>query len=166
MMNKFAVISIILGVCLLVGCNSSTIPTEQLSLDYLDEEALTKPDQELTYSEINGVYVHDFIKENKDKAVRWTATVVRIEDDKTYELQEPLLPTILLTFIEGPSEPIKVGDTITFSGILIGYGETFGKDPLWVVRPGHLEETTAEEKAAVETYRKAVKTAKKEVNSN
>jgi hypothetical protein len=165
-MNKFFLVLVLVGYFLLVGCNSSDIPTEHSALNYIDEGALANPEKELTYSEINGVFVHDYIKDNKDKAVRWTATVIRVEDNQTYELQEPLLPAILLTLTESPPESIEVGDMITFTGVLTGYGETFGKDPLWVVRPARLEETTDEERAAIEEYRDAAKIAKEEVDSN
>ncbi|WP_223701330.1 hypothetical protein [Sutcliffiella deserti] len=156
----------IFGLWLLSGCNANSIPTEPLELNYLDEQALKNPEQELTYSDIDGMFVHDYIKENKDKAVRWTATVKNVEDEHTYELQEPLLPSILVTFIEAPDEKVETGDLVTFTGVLTGYGETFGKDPLWVVRPAKLEVTTEEEREEVAHYQQAAENAKKEAESN
>lgn len=150
----------------IAGCSTAKIPSEPLELSYIDERALENPEQELTYSEIEGKYVHDFIAENKDKAIRWTAAVIRVENDRTFELQEPLLPAILVTVSEAPPQPIEVGDLVTVSGVLAGYGETFGKDPLWVVRPARLETTTEEERSAVVAYREAAENAKKEANPN
>ncbi|TYS69917.1 hypothetical protein FZC76_06745 [Sutcliffiella horikoshii] len=144
----------------MAGCSSHDIPEETLDFPYLDERALERPEEELTYSEVNGAYVHDFIKANKDKSVRWTATVTRVENNSTYELQEPLLPAILVTFADDLTPPPKVGDVLTFEGVLTGYGETFGKDPLWVVRPARLVSTTAEEQEALFTYQQAAQQAK------
>ncbi|WP_216647497.1 hypothetical protein [Bacillus sp. THAF10] len=137
----------------LVGC-AGEIPDVELAFDYLDDRAFVDAGDggQLTYSEIDGEYVHDFIKENKDKSVRWTATVVRVDSETTIELGEPLLPSILVTFSEEFEEKVAVGDVLTFRGVLIGYGETFGKDPVWVVRPAQVEETTAEELAELEAY--------------
>ncbi|MEA3320471.1 MAG: hypothetical protein U9Q88_10615 [Bacillota bacterium] len=151
---------IALLIILMTGCGSHDIPEETLDLPYIDERALESPEEELTYSEVNGAYVHDFIKANKDKSVRWTATVTRVENNSTYELQEPLLPAILVTFADDLNPPPKVGDVLTFKGVLTGYGETFGKDPLWVVRPALLESTTAEEQEALTAYQQAAQQAK------
>lgn len=164
-MKNSLFIIILCGFMWTTGCSTNSIPTELLQLSYIDEKALQNPEQELTYSEIDGEYVHDFIDENKDKAVRWTATVIRVDNDRTFELQEPLLPAILVTVSDAPSQPIKVGDLVTFTGVLTGYGETYGKDPLWVVRPARLEKATEEERSAVEAYRQAAENAKKEVDS-
>ncbi|WP_404429277.1 hypothetical protein [Sutcliffiella horikoshii] len=147
-------------VILMTGCSFNDIPEETLDFSYLDERALDNPEEELTYSEVDGEYVHDFIKANKDKAVRWTATVTRVENTSTYELQEPLLPAILVTFADELESPPRVGDVLTFTGVLTGYGETFGKDPLWVVRPASLESTTAKEKEALTAYQQAAQQAK------
>lgn len=147
-------------IILMAGCFSQDIPEETLDLPYLDERALENPEEELTYSEVDGAYVHDFIKANKDKSVRWTATVTRVENNSTYELQEPLLPAILVTFADDLNPPPIVGDVLTFKGVLTGYGETFGKDPLWVVRPARLESTTAEEQEALFTFQRAAQQAK------
>jgi hypothetical protein len=87
-----------------------------------------------------------------------------VENDHTVVLQEPLLPAILVTVSDAPSQPIKVGDLVTFTGVLTGYGETYGKDPLWVVRPARLEKTTEEERSAVEAYSQAAENAKKETD--
>lgn len=163
MKNSFFII-ILCGFIWMTGCSTNSIPTESLQLSYIDDKALENPEQELTYSEIEGEYVHDFIDRNKDKAVHWTATVIRVENDRTFELQEPLLPTILVTVSDTPSQPIKVGELVTFTGVLTGYGETYGKDPLWVVRPARLEKTTKEERSAVEAYRQAAENAKKETD--
>ncbi|WP_404445413.1 hypothetical protein LG307_19265 [Sutcliffiella horikoshii] len=147
-------------VMLMMGCSFNDIPEETIDFPYLDERALETPEQELTYSEVDGEYVHDFIKENKDKAIRWTATVTRVENNSTYELQEPLLPAILVTFAEELESPPRVGDVLTFTGVLTGYGETFGKDPLWVVRPASIESTTPAEQEALTTYQQAAQQAK------
>ncbi|WP_156317633.1 hypothetical protein [Bacillus sp. CHD6a] len=64
-------------ILLITGCSSHDIPEETLDLPYIDERALENPEEELTYSEVGGVFVHDFIKAHKDKSVRWTATVTR-----------------------------------------------------------------------------------------
>lgn len=145
---------------LMSGCSFNDIPEETMELSYLDDRALDNPEEELTYSEVNGEYVHDFIKANKDKSVRWTATVTRVENNSTYELQEPLLPAILVTFADELETPPQVGDVLTFTGVLTGYGETFGKDPLWVVRPAKLEETTKDEQEALATFQQAAQQAK------
>lgn len=149
---------------LLVGCSFNEIPEETLNTPYLDERALENPKEELTYSEVDGEYVHDFIKDNKDKSVRWTASVTRVENNSTYELQEPLLPAILVTFAEELDPAPKVGDVLTFTGVLTGYGETFGKDPLWVVRPARLETTTKEEQEALINFQQAAQQAKEGAN--
>ncbi|WBL14468.1 hypothetical protein [Sutcliffiella sp. NC1] len=130
---------------LMVACSNSSIPIKVLDLDYLDERALHNRDEEFLYSEIDGLYVHDYIKQNKEKSVRWTATVHRIQDERTIELKEPYLPSILVTFERAIEEDIQIGDVVTIHGVLIGYGETFGADPIWVVRPAELVETTEEE---------------------
>ncbi|MBM7618330.1 hypothetical protein JOC95_000172 [Bacillus tianshenii] len=163
-MKNSLFIIILCGIMWLAGCSQGTIPAERLEFSYLDEKALENPSQEFTYSEVDGVYVHDYIDQNKDKSVRWTATVVRIQDDQTFELKEPLLPAILVTVSEAPSQPVEAGDLVTLTGVLTGYGETFGKDPVWVVRPARLETTTEEERAAVEAFRKEAETAKKETD--
>jgi hypothetical protein len=163
-MKNSLFIIILCGFVWISGCSSTNIPTEPLGLSYIDEKALGNTEQELTYGEIDGENVHDFIDENKDKAVRWTATVIRVENDRTYELQEPLLPAILVTVSDAPSRPIKEGDLVTFTGVLTGYGETYGKDPVWVVRPARLEETMEVERSAVEAYREAAENAKKETD--
>ncbi|MGD6832361.1 hypothetical protein ACQCT5_09370 [Sutcliffiella halmapala] len=164
-MKNSLFIIILCGSLWMAGCSTNNFPTEPLQLSYIDEKALENPEQELTYSEIGGEYVHDFIDRNKDKSIRWTASVIRVENDRTFELQEPLLPAILVTVSEAPSQSIKVGDLVTFTGVLTGYGETYGKDPLWVVRPARLEKTTEEERSAVEAYRQAAENAKKEADS-
>ncbi|WP_230500611.1 hypothetical protein [Sutcliffiella rhizosphaerae] len=156
-MNKILRLGWLVALVFSLTACSRDIPDTLLHLDYLDDRALEAPETELTYSEIDGEYVHDFIKSNKDKAVRWTATVSRIENDSTFELKEPLLPSILVTFSEELNQPLEVGDIVTFKGLLIGYGETFGKDPLWVVRPAHLEETTADELDELIEYQEKAK---------
>lgn len=158
--NSRKFFSVVLLIVLMTGCSSNEIPEETLDFSYLDERALETPEEELTYSEVDGEYVHDFIKDNKDKAVRWTATVTRVEDNSTYELQELLLPAILVTFADELDPTPEVGDVLTFEGVLTGYGETFGKDPLWVVRPARLESTTAEDQEALITYQQAAQQAK------
>ncbi|KMJ58969.1 hypothetical protein AB685_07800 [Bacillus sp. LL01] len=145
---------------LLVGCSFNDIPQETMSLPYLDERALENPEKEFTYSEVDGEYVHDYIQANKDKSVRWTATVTRVENNSTFELQEPLLPAILVTFADELDPVPQVGDVITFTGVLTGYGETFGKDPLWVVRPAKLETTTKEEQEALINFKEAAQQTK------
>jgi hypothetical protein len=145
---------------LLAGCTFNEVPEETINIPYLDERALENPEEEFTYSEVDGAYVHDFIKDNKDKAVRWTATVTRVENSSTFELQEPLLPAILVTFADELDPAPQVGDVLTFKGVLTGYGETFGKDPLWVVRPAKLETTTKEEQEALINFQQAAQQAK------
>ena len=137
------------------GCNNNGIPEERLGLDYLDEAVFLEgiDDEELTYSEVNGMYVHDFIKKNKKKHVRWTAAVLRIEDETTLELKEELLPTIYLNLTEPLDRTVELGEIVTVVGVLTGYGETFGKDPIWVVTPARLEEPTNQEIEEVMTYR-------------
>ncbi len=147
-------------IMLTTGCSFNDIPEETLDIPYIDERALETPEEELTYSEVDGEYVHDFIKANKDKSIRWTATVTRVENNSTYELQELLLPAILVTFVEELNPTPEVGDVLTFEGVLTGYGETFGKDPLWVVRPARLESTTTEEQEALTAYQQAAQQAK------
>jgi hypothetical protein len=149
---------------LLAGCSFHAIPEKTMNIPYLDERALENPEEEFTYSEVDGEYVHDFIKDNKDKAVRWTATVTRVENSSTYELQEPFLPAILVTFADNLDPAPQVGDVLTFTGVLTGYGETFGKDPLWVVRPARLEETTEEEQEALIAYQQKAKQIKEEAD--
>ncbi|WP_096156631.1 hypothetical protein [Bacillus sp. FJAT-45066] len=136
------------------GCSTNAIPEERLAFDYLDEDALKlgPSSEELTYSEIDGLYVHDFIKENKNKHVRWTASVHRIEDERTIELKEDKLPTIYVNLNEALDDS-KIGDVVTVIGVLTGYGETFGKDPIWVVTPARLEEPTRDELEKVEQFR-------------
>lgn len=140
----------------MVGCSSNSIPIEVLDLDYLDERALHNRDEEFLYSEIDGVYVHDYIKQNKEKSVRWTATVQRIQDERTIELKEPYLPSILVTFENAFEEDIQIGDVVTIHGVLIGYGETFGADPVWVVRPAELVETSEEGLQQLKEYQNKV----------
>ena len=137
------------------GCNNSGIPEERLRFDYLDEAVLGEGivDEELTYSEVNGMYVHDFIKKNKNKHVRWTAAVHRIEDERTIELKEELLPTIYVNVAEPLERSVKIGEIVTVVGVLTGYGETFGKDPIWVVKPARLEEPSSVEMEEVLQYR-------------
>ncbi|MGD6871066.1 hypothetical protein ACQCU1_02580 [Sutcliffiella horikoshii] len=147
-------------IVLITGCSFNDIPEETLDFPYLDERALENPGVELTYSEVDGEYVHDFIKDNKDKAIRWTATVTRVENNSTYELQEPLLPAILVTFADELNHTPEVGDVLTFEGVLTGYGETFGKDPLWVVRPASLKSTTTEEQEELANYQQSAQKAK------
>ncbi|WP_100333233.1 hypothetical protein [Bacillus alkalisoli] len=137
------------------GCSTNAIPEERLAFEYLDEDALKlgPSSDELTFSEIDGLYVHDFIKENKNKHVRWTAAVHRIEDERTIELKEGKLPTIYVNLSEALDDSIDVGDVVTVIGVLTGYGETFGKDPIWVVTPARLEEPTRNELEKVEQFR-------------
>ncbi len=149
---------------LLAGCTFNEIPEETINIPYLDERALENPEEEFTYSEVDGAYVHDFIKDNKNKAVRWTATVTRVENSSTFELQEPLLPAILVTFADELDPAPQVGDVLTFKGVLTGYGETFGKDPLWVIRPARIESTTPDEQESLAKYQKAAQQAKEEAD--
>ena len=140
------------------GCNNNGIPEERLSFNYLDEAVFGKGivDEEFTYSEVNGMYVHDFIKKNKNKHVRWTAAVHRIEDERTIELKEELLPTIYVNLVEPLEHTVEIGAIVTVVGVLTGYGETFGKDPIWVVTPARLEEPSSVEMEEVLQYRKRV----------
>lgn len=154
------IFSLAMLIMLMAGCSFYDIPEDTLDFPYLDERALDNPGEELTYSDVDGVYVHDFIKANKDKSIRWTATVTRVENISTYELQEPYLPAILVTFADELESPPQVGDILTFTGVLTGYGETFGKDPLWVVRPARLEATTTSEREALSSYQQAAQQAK------
>lgn len=143
---------------LIVGCSNNSIPIEVLDLDYLDERALHNIEEEFLYSEIDGLYIHDYIKQNNEKSVRWTATVQRIQDERTIELKEPYLPSILVTFEKTNEKDIQIGDVVTIHGVLIGYGETFGADPIWVVRPAELVETSEENLQQLKEYQeKAVK---------
>ncbi|MDX5475348.1 MAG: hypothetical protein LPK00_07390 [Bacillaceae bacterium] len=138
------------------GCNNNGIPDEMLSFDYLDEAVFAGEgiiDEELTYSEVNGVYVHDFIKKNKEKHVRWTAAVHRVEDETIIELKEELLPTIYVNVTEPMERTVEIGEIVTVVGVLTGYGETFGKDPIWVVTPARLEEPTNQELEEVMKFR-------------
>ena len=149
--------SVLLFLLLIVsGCSGNSIPEERLDFAYLDSDVLDGDfsGEEITYSEINGEYVHDFIKRNKNKHVRWTAAVHRIEDEGTMELKESLLPTIYVNVTEQLEGSVDVGDVVTVVGVLTGYGETFGKDPIWVVRPARLEEPTKKEVEEVMEYRK------------
>jgi hypothetical protein len=156
----YLVLSLGLVMVILAGCSMNGIPEDRLDLVYLDRNTLESPDEELTYSEVNGEYVHDYIKQNKDKTVRWTATVIRVENGATYELQEPLLPAILVTFANKLEPAPKAGDVLTFTGVLVGYGETFGKEPVWVVRPARLETTTDVEKDDLINYQQEAQQAK------
>ncbi|TYS60027.1 hypothetical protein FZC74_07705 [Sutcliffiella horikoshii] len=158
--NSSKIFFVVVLIMIMTGCSFNDIPEETLDFPYLDERALENPEEELTYSEVNGEYVHDFIKDNKNKAIRWTATVTRVENNSTYELQEPLLPAILVTFADELNHTPEVGDVLTFEGVLTGYGETFGKDPLWVVRPASLESTTTEEQEELANYQQAARQAK------
>ncbi|HHD2779509.1 TPA: hypothetical protein ACOTG6_000224 [Clostridium perfringens] len=110
----------------------------------------------------------DFIKENKDKYVKWTARIKEIDGDKEIILQEEGKPEIKAKFNKkfNKSNEYKVGNLITVSGEVTEFQSRIIFDDRWVLDNCRLEKTSSKDKEEIEAYEEDLKEDNNEEENN
>lgn len=104
----------------------------------------------------------------KEKFVRWTAHITKIEDNShRVFLKEENLPLIQAgcNYSINASHEYKEGDLVTFSGNIYDYDTGDSEKCKWKLEYGRIEETTDEDKKALEDYLANLENAKQEAKA-
>lgn len=104
----------------------------------------------------------------KEKFVRWTAHITKIESDShRVFLKEENLPLIQAgcNYSINASHEYKEGDLVTISGNIYDYDTGDSEKCKWKLEYGRIEETTDEDKKALDDYLAGLENAKKEAET-
>lgn len=120
----------------------------------------------------HGIFSSDtdnFLKNCKNRYVKWTAAIKVREDKKTLILQEKNLPEIYAKFDKEYDKDNKynVGDIITISGEVVNHvSGPFGIGAKWELEKCRIEETDQADIEKINKYRKSLENENVEIENN